>query len=39
MHKGEDLDVTPQMIFKGMEFLVENKMDTVAAFGLLRLAF
>ena len=22
-----------------MEFLLENKMDTVAAFGLLRLAF
>jgi len=38
-HKGDNLKVTPIMIERGMRYLVDEKMDHIAAYGLLRLVF
>jgi hypothetical protein len=38
-HKGDNLKVSPLMIEHGMRHLVDEKMDHIAAYGLLRLVF
>ncbi len=39
MFKGEDLNVSSDMIQKSMKYLLEEMDCTQAAFGLLRIAF
>lgn len=39
MHRGEILIINEEMVNKAISFLVESKLDNIAAFGLLRLVF